>query len=60
MSLDSTQQANSASGTTLWDVVAVNIKSGEHRVMEAGKTHANAEAIMNMAIARRGLDVKAP
>lgn len=42
----------------LWDVIAVNIKSGEHRIMETGKTHRNAEATMNMAIMRRGLDTE--
>ena len=42
----------------LWDVIAVNIKTGEHRVLAAGKTHRNAEACMNMAIMRRGVDVE--
>ena len=44
--------------THLWDVIAVNIKTGEHRILAAGETHRNAEAIMNMAISRRGVDVE--
>ncbi len=44
--------------THLWDVIAVNIKTGEHRVLEAGKTHANAEAVMSMAIIRRGVETE--
>lgn len=44
--------------TELWDVIAVDIKTGEHRVLEAAKAHRNAEAIMNMAIMRHGIDVE--
>lgn len=40
----------------LYDVEAVNIETSERRKLATGKTLANAEAILNMAIMRRGLD----
>lgn len=40
---------------TLYDVVAVNHKTGKVALMAEGKTERNAEAIERMAIMRRGL-----
>lgn len=40
----------------LWDVVAENIKTGERRFLANGKTEANADAISNMAVLRRGVE----
>lgn len=40
----------------LFDVVAVNIETGIVRMMAEGKTQPNAEAVVKMAIMRRGLD----
>ena len=40
----------------LYDVVGVNIETNEVRVLENGKTKPNAEAIVAMAVMRRGLD----
>ena len=40
----------------LFDVIAVNIETGAERFFGEGKTKANAEAIVNMAIMRRGVD----
>lgn len=40
----------------LFDVVAVSLKTHEHRLIASAKTEENAEAIIAMAIARRGLD----
>jgi hypothetical protein len=40
----------------LYDVVAVNMKTSEVRLIATGKDHGNADAIVKMAIARRGLD----
>jgi hypothetical protein len=42
----------------LYDVVAVNIKNGQVRVLAVGKTLSNAEAISNMAVIRRGCDTE--
>lgn len=39
----------------LFDVVAVNLDTKAERVLATGKTEKNAEAIIHMAIARRGL-----
>lgn len=43
-------------GTELFDVIAVNIETGAERIIEAGKSERNAEAIVNMAAMRRGVD----
>ena len=40
----------------LYDVIAVNIKSKEERVLATGKTRRNAEAIVKMAVMRLGLE----
>jgi len=40
----------------LFKVLAVNIKTGEERVLAEGKTEANAEAIVSMAVMRRGVE----
>lgn len=40
----------------LYNVVSVEIKTGEETVMERNKTERNAEAIVNMAVMRRGCD----
>lgn len=42
----------------LFDVVAVNIKTSEQRVIDRNKTERNAEAIVSMAVMRRGVDVE--
>ncbi len=42
--------------TDLWDVVAVNLQTHEHRIIASGKWEADAEAIVSMAIMRRGVD----
>lgn len=41
---------------TLYNVVAVRIANGERRLIAENKTERNAEAIVMMAIARRGVD----
>ena len=40
----------------LSDVVAVNIATGAHRLIAEGKTERNADAIVSMAVMRRGVD----
>lgn len=40
----------------LYDVVAVNIETSAERFIAQGKTLENAEAIVEMAVARRGVD----
>ena len=40
----------------LYDVIAVNIQSKQERVLATGKTRKNAEAIVNMAVMRQGLE----
>lgn len=40
----------------LFDVLAINIKTGIIRLLDRGKTYPNAEAIVKMAIMRRGVD----
>jgi hypothetical protein len=42
----------------LWDVIAIDIKTGKHRMLEPAKTYENAEAVMNMAIMRRGVETE--
>jgi hypothetical protein len=42
--------------TDLWDVVAVGINSGAHRVIAAGKTEEDADAIVKLAVMRRGVE----
>lgn len=47
----------SASGPEkLFDVVAQNIKTGEQRFIARGKSEENADAIVMMAVMRRGVD----
>ena len=41
---------------SLFDVVAVNIQTGEERVIASEKTARDAEAIVSMAVARRGVE----
>lgn len=40
----------------LYNVVATNIKTGEKRMLAENKTEDNAEAIVSMAVMRRGVD----
>lgn len=40
----------------LFDVVAVNLKTGAERHIDTGKTERNAEAIVLMAVMRRGVE----
>jgi hypothetical protein len=42
--------------TKLFDVVAVSIKTGEQRTLATRKTKENAEAFVDIAVMRRGLD----
>lgn len=42
--------------TKLYDVEAVNLATGEVRKIAEHKTLANAEAIVKMAVMRRGVD----
>lgn len=42
--------------TQLYDVWAVNIESGKMRIMAANKDARNADAIVKMAVMRRGVD----
>lgn len=42
----------------LFDVVAVNLKTGAERFLDQRKTERNAEAIVDMAVIRRGVDVE--
>ena len=39
-----------------FDVVAVNIQTGEERVIASRETERDAEAIVSMAVARRGVE----
>lgn len=41
--------------TQLYDVVAIDIATGAKRIMATGKTEGNAEAIIRMAVMRRGV-----
>ena len=41
---------------TLYDVVAVNLKTNKVRIFGQNKSERNADAIINMAIMRRGVD----
>jgi hypothetical protein len=40
----------------LFDVVAVEISTGATRLLESGKTKGNAEAVVKMAVMRRGVE----
>ena len=40
----------------LWDVVAVNIDTATERVMDRNMTALNAEAYIEMAVRRRGVE----
>jgi hypothetical protein len=40
----------------IFDVVAVNLETGVERHLATGKTERNAEAILKMAVMRRGVD----
>jgi hypothetical protein len=40
----------------MYDVVAVNIQTGRVRLMAESKDHDNAEAIVTMAVMRRGVE----
>ena len=42
----------------LWDVVAVTIRTGERRLMDEKKTERNAEAFIQMAVMRRGVETE--
>lgn len=42
----------------LFDVVAVNIKTGEERFIVERETRSNADAIETMCVIRRGCDVE--
>lgn len=42
--------------TQLHDVVAVNLVTNTVRVIASGKTQENAEAIVNIAVTRRGVE----
>ncbi len=40
----------------LFNVYAQNIRTGERRLLAEGKTERNAEAIVDMAVIRRGVE----
>ena len=40
----------------MFDVIAVNIKTGEKRIIDRNKSEKNAEAIVSMAVMRRGVE----
>jgi hypothetical protein len=42
--------------TTRWRVVATNLKTRERRVLTGCDSEADAEAIVRMAVMRRGVD----
>lgn len=42
----------------LWDVVAINIQTQKRRIIAESKAAADAEAIVMMAVARRGVDTE--
>ena len=42
--------------TELFDVVAVRLDNSERRIIAEAQTERNAEAIVNMAVMRRGVD----
>jgi len=42
----------------LFDVLAVEIKTGKRRLIATAKTQRNAEAVVKMAVMRRGVDVE--
>lgn len=42
----------------LFDVLAVNIETRASRVIAVGKSGADADAIVEMAVIRRGVDVE--
>lgn len=42
----------------LFDVIAVNIATGKERLIAEKKTERNAEAIINMAVMRRGVETE--
>lgn len=41
---------------TMYDVVAVNLKTHLVRMMSESRDKANAEAVVNLAVMRRGVD----
>ena len=41
---------------TLYNVIAVNIDTGKERIIAENKTRRNAEAIIKMAVYRRGVE----
>ena len=41
-----------------FDVVATNLETHAERVIARGPTERNAEAVVNMAVIRRGVDVE--
>ena len=44
--------------TPLFDVIAVNINTGTERFLDQRKTKPNAEAIVTMAVLRRGVEAE--
>lgn len=40
----------------LFDVIAVNLKTSKIQMFDENKSEANAEAVVNMAVMRRGCD----
>jgi hypothetical protein len=51
-----TSPDTSYSNEELFDIIAQNIKTGVKRFLDKGKTEANADAIVKMAVMRRGCD----
>ncbi len=51
------QDDNATAKTTeRFDVIATNITTGARRILERNKNESNAEAIVRMAVMRRGVD----
>ena len=44
--------------TDYFDVIAVNIETGAHRILEAKRTAKDANAIMMMDVMRRGFGIE--
>jgi len=44
--------------TELFDVIAINIRTGSERVLDRDKTKPNAEAIVKFVVMRRGVETE--
>ncbi len=54
---DELKTGNTSTQTTeRFDVIATNITTGARRILKRNKNESNAEAIVRMAVMRRGVD----